>query len=144
MEFTILKRSGYLILAEQVYLLIQPLVHLQWDESNPMTVITTNLRLASKSIHLFPNTCYCNSLKHHHLCFGIDALWLDKASASSMSSKFIKGRTNTVISIIILKLPLKSNKEEMNVKKRTALPRKRGKKKFWQTLQNERVNTRPL
>lgn len=49
MEFTLLKRPGYFILEEQVYHLIQLLVHLQWDKINPVTVITSNLRSVSKS-----------------------------------------------------------------------------------------------
>lgn len=129
MAFTLLKRLRYLISEEQIYNLIQLLLHLQWDKINPMTVITTNSRLVNKSISLSPNTLCCNSLKHHHLCFGTEAPRSDKASASSTSSKFIKGGTTTVIRsiIIIPKLPFKSSKEAVKMKTRTALLRK-GKK----------------
>lgn len=72
MVLTLLKRLRYLISEEQIYHLVQLLVHLQRDKINPMTVITTNSRLVNKSIGLFPNTLCCNSLKHHHLCLGTE------------------------------------------------------------------------
>ena len=67
----------------------QLLVHLQMEKINPMTIITTNWRL-SKSIGPFTNTHCCNSLKRHHPCFGIQVLWMERASEPCTSSRVYK------------------------------------------------------